>query len=76
MLFAFPVGENIAAVKEYDESSVLRCLEQAGMSSCRFCDDILVLKKGEVAERGGHVILLEKDGIYAKLWKAQAKYYA
>ena len=158
-LFAFPVGENIAAAKEYDESSVLRCLEQAGMkvwmdkkksglrtslftthsggedisggeaqklalaralyknapfvildeptaaldpiseyeiytrfdelvkdktsiyishrmSSCRFCDDILVLKKGEVAERGGHAILLEKDGIYAKLWKAQAKYYA
>ncbi len=158
-LFAFPVGENIAAAKEYDENSVLECLKQAGMkewvdkkkfglstslftahsggedisggeaqklalaralykdapfvildeptaaldpiseyeiytrfeelvkhktsiyishrmSSCRFCDDILVLKKGEVAERGSHAVLLEKDGIYAKLWMAQAKYYA
>ncbi len=46
------------------------------MSSCRFCDDILVFDKGRVAERGSHETLLAKEGLYAKLWHAQAQYYA
>ncbi len=46
------------------------------MSSCRFCDDILVFDKGRIAERGSHEALLAKEGLYAKLWHAQAKYYA
>ena len=46
------------------------------MSSCRFCDDILVFEKGRIAERGSHETLLERNGLYAGLWQAQAKYYA
>lgn len=46
------------------------------MSSCRFCDEILVFHKGTVVERGGHEELLEKGGLYQKLWSAQAQYYA
>ena len=45
------------------------------MSSCRFCDDIVVFRNGEIAERGSHEELLEKQGHYAKMWHAQAKYY-
>ncbi|KAL4763053.1 ATP-binding cassette Fe/S cluster precursor transporter ATM1 [Aspergillus foveolatus] len=35
------------------------------------CDQILVLKDGQVAELGSHRELLELDGIYAELWNAQ-----
>lgn len=46
------------------------------MSSCKFCDKIVVLDKGEVTETGTHKKLLEENGIYAALYKAQAQYYA
>lgn len=45
------------------------------MSSCRFCDDIIVFDGGRVAERGGHEELLAAGGLYASLWNAQASYY-
>ncbi|BCS24429.1 ATP-binding cassette Fe/S cluster precursor transporter ATM1 [Aspergillus puulaauensis] len=35
------------------------------------CDQILVLKEGQVAELGSHRELLDTDGIYAELWNAQ-----
>lgn len=47
------------------------------MSSCRFCDDILVFDEGRLVQRGNHETLMhENDKIYAKLWNAQARYYA
>lgn len=46
------------------------------MSSCRFCDDIIVFDEGKIVERGSHEKLLEAGGQYAKMWNAQAKYYA
>lgn len=45
------------------------------LSSCRFCDDILVLDKGRLVERGTHEELLEKEGNYSRMWKAQSEYY-
>ncbi len=45
------------------------------MSSCRFCDDIMVLDEGRIAERGSHEALLAAGGYYADMWNAQAKYY-
>ncbi|KAL4881996.1 P-loop containing nucleoside triphosphate hydrolase protein [Aspergillus karnatakaensis] len=35
------------------------------------CDQILVLKDGQVAELGSHRQLLDINGIYAELWNAQ-----
>lgn len=45
------------------------------MSSCRFCDDIIVFDQGKIIERGSHEELLTAKGQYAALWNAQAKYY-
>lgn len=45
------------------------------MSSCKFCDDIVVFKDGEIVERGNHQALMEHDGEYASLYNAQAEYY-
>lgn len=45
------------------------------LSSCRFCDEIVVMEEGTIAERGTHEVLLEKGGVYRTLWTAQAEYY-
>ncbi len=34
-------------------------------------DEIIVLKGGEIAERGTHSALLEKNGLYASMWNRQ-----
>ncbi|MCI8443026.1 MAG: ABC transporter ATP-binding protein [Provencibacterium sp.] len=47
------------------------------LSSCKFCDEILVFKEGEIVQQGTHEALLaDKNGRYAALWEAQAKYYS
>ena len=47
------------------------------MSSCRFCDTILVFDEGTLKQIGTHDELMqESNQVYAKLWDAQAKYYA
>lgn len=46
------------------------------MSSCRFCNDIIVFDEGRIVERGSHETLLAENGQYSRLWNAQAQYYA
>lgn len=45
------------------------------MSSCRFCENILVFDKGNIIQMGGHNRLVAEDGLYRELWEAQAQYY-
>ena len=46
------------------------------LSSCRFCDRIAVFSEGTIKEYGTHDELAGiKNGIYAKMFEAQAKYY-
>ena len=45
------------------------------LSSCQFCNDILVIDDGKAVQRGSHEKLIDEEGLYAKLWKIQAKYY-
>ena len=34
-------------------------------------DEIIVLEKGQIAERGTHTVLLKKKGLYADMWNRQ-----
>jgi len=46
------------------------------LSSCRFCDRIIVLDKGRLVQQGCHDTLVsDKTGKYYELWQAQAQYY-
>jgi len=46
------------------------------MSSCRFCDEVVVFDEGEIVETGRHEELVaDSHGVYHKMWKAQAQYY-
>jgi ABC-type multidrug transport system fused ATPase/permease subunit len=45
------------------------------LSSTRFCDRIIVLKKGEIVENGSHDELLARQGYYAELFNMQAQFY-
>jgi ATP-binding cassette subfamily B protein len=42
------------------------------LSTVKNADRILVVEDGEVTERGSHAELLERDGLYADLWRVQA----
>ncbi len=45
------------------------------LASTRFCDRIILIDKGIIAEEGSHEQLLAKGGKYAALYEVQSKYY-
>lgn len=46
------------------------------MSSCRFCDEIVVFDEGQIVQNGTHdVLVADEGGIYHRMWEAQAQYY-
>ena len=45
------------------------------LASTRFCDRILFLDHGRIAEEGTHEALLAKNGGYAALFEVQSRYY-
>ncbi len=46
------------------------------LSSCKFCDKILVFHKGEILQCGSHNQLISDPvGKYSQLWNTQAQYY-
>lgn len=45
------------------------------LSSTKFCDKIVVLSDGEIAEIGSHNELMDRGGLYCELFTSQAKYY-
>ena len=46
------------------------------LASTRFCDRVLLIENGGIAEEGTHDSLLELGGRYAYLFGIQRKYYA
>ncbi len=46
------------------------------LSSCRFCDRILVLQGGKIVQDGSHEELAgQEGGLYREMWEAQRQYY-
>lgn len=45
------------------------------MSSCKFCDRVLVFEEGAIIQDGHHDTLIREDNLYASLFNAQAQYY-
>ncbi len=45
------------------------------MSSCKFCDKVVVIDAGKIVEQGHHNILSMGNGLYSRMWAAQSKYY-
>ena len=46
------------------------------LSSCKFCDMIVVFHEGAIVQQGTHDSLLaDENGKYYELWHAQAQYY-
>lgn len=43
------------------------------LSTIKDCDKIIVLHKGKIVEMGKHEELIEKKGLYSKLWELQIK---
>ena len=46
------------------------------LSSCRFCDEIVVFDNGQIVQQGSHdKLVADENGKYYALWYAQAQYY-
>ena len=45
------------------------------LSSCKFCDRIVVLEDKRIQEMGTHEELIKRDGLYARMFHTQAEWY-
>lgn len=43
------------------------------LRTIQHADQILVLDKGKIVERGAHSLLMEQNGLYSQLWRLQEK---
>ncbi len=80
------LDEPTAALDPYAEAEIYEHFQEMSkdrtavfishrLSSCQFCDRVIVFAKQGIAESGTHKELLEKGGLYAQMFYAQAKNY-
>lgn len=71
-----PIAEN-DIYQKYDSMTAgkLSVFISHRLASTRFCDRILFLKDGVIAEEGTHDSLLSLGGDYAQLFEVQSRYY-
>ena len=76
------LDEATSALDTFTEAEIQKALNQVSknrttlviahrLSTVINADEIIVLDKGRIAERGTHHALLRKKGIYARLWNRQ-----
>ena len=85
---AMVLDEPTAALDPKSESMIYENLNQLvkdkivifishRLSSCQFCDEIVVLKDGRKVQYGAHSQLVcDEQGLYYQLSRAQAQYYS
>ena len=71
-----PIAENDIYMK-YNEMTAGRMAMFIShrLASTRFCDRIILIADGIIAEEGTHVSLLQMGGKYAELFEIQSRYY-
>ena len=81
------LDEPTAALDPVSEEEIFRCFREISrgktsimishrLSATRFCDRIVVLQDGRIAEDGSHEELMRlENGIYRKMFETQARYY-
>ena len=71
-----PISENELYLKynELTEEKISFFISHR-LSSTRFCDRILFIKDGAVAESGTHEELMAKKGAYYRMYQTQSMYY-
>nr|WP_255719399.1 ATP-binding cassette domain-containing protein [Pelomonas sp. P8] len=62
----------LAALREVTAGSTTIVIAHR-LSTVMHADEIIVLDKGQVHERGRHVDLLARGGLYAQLWRQQVE---
>lgn len=71
-----PIAENDIYQKYSDMTNGRTALFTSHrLASTRFCDRILFLERGRIAQEGTHESLLRQGGGYAELFREQSKYY-
>lgn len=76
------LDEATSSLDSLSESAIMNTINKIGsdmttiivahrLSTIKNCDKIFVLKDGHLVETGDHKSLLEKNGVYAQMWKSQ-----
>jgi ATP-binding cassette subfamily B protein len=63
------IGVALRSIADYRTTLVIA----HRLSTVTDADEILVLREGEIVERGSHAALLAADGVYAGMWAAQVE---
>ena len=57
------------------EKEKIKILISHRLVSCANCDRIIVLQKGQIVEDGTHKELINRNGIYRKMWDIENSMY-
>lgn len=68
------ISESIWLLNEVsDDKTTIMIPHRLGIT--KFADEIILMKYGQVIEKGSHEELMDKHGEYRGMYEAQAEYY-